>query len=60
MEATLARLEASMQAFTNTIDNNTQTLNDAMKEVSHKISDNEERINNTIDDKIVDLKKELK
>jgi hypothetical protein len=60
LEATLARLEASMQALTNKIDNNAQTLNDAMVEVSQKISDNEERINNAIDDKIAGLKEELK
>jgi archaellum component FlaC len=53
-------LEASMQALTNKIDNNAQTLNDAMEEVSQKISDIEERINNAIDDKIAGLKEELK
>jgi hypothetical protein len=60
LEATLARLEASMQALTKKIDDNTQTLNDAMEEVSQKLSDNEERINNAIDVKIAGLKEELK
>jgi hypothetical protein len=60
LEATLARLETAMLAMTKKIDDNSQTLNDSMAEVSKKITDNEERINKAIDEKIADLREELK
>jgi hypothetical protein len=60
IEATLARMEAAMLAMSKTIEDNAKNLKDSMADVTKSITENEERLNMAMDEKIAGLRDELK